>query len=324
MPGSWKRTFKHWRRRLTDPLIAAVLWLFLLVFQFFGLRTLRRLARVIGSVACRFDKRDRRLVKDNLRIAFPEMTDAEIKAITPQVFASGSLLLLEIVWAARHRERLARRVKIPEALMGFVRQPGGVIFVTPHLGNWEILGQAAVAVGVPCAVVAKPLRNAMVYKLIMEARHRNGLEVIDTEGAVRHIVRALRKNVSVGILVDQCVRIPEGGVFIDFFGLPTTCTRAPASLAMKLKVPIVVVACVRTDEGFELIYENLPKPATDYTDERELTQDMILANEKLIRARPAEYSWLYRRWRHIPADATPEERRRYPAYATPVEWKARG
>jgi lauroyl/myristoyl acyltransferase len=324
MHGSWKRTFKQWRRRLTDPLIAAVLWLFLLVFQFFSLRMLRRLAGIIGRVACHLDKRDRRLVKDNLRVAFPQMSDAEISAMAPQIFASGSLLLLEIVWAARHRGQLARRVKIPEALMGFVRRPGGGIFVTPHLGNWEILGQAAVANGVPCAVVAKPLRNALVYKLIMESRQRNGLDVIDTEGAVRQIVRALRQNRSIGILVDQCVRIPEGGVFIDFFGLPTTCTRAPASLAMKLKVPIVVVACVRTDDGFELVYENLPKPATEYDSELELTQDIILANEKLIRARPAEYSWLYRRWRHIPADATPEERRRYPAYASPVEWKARG
>ncbi len=324
MAGSWKRTFKLWRRRLTDPPIAAALWLFLLVFQFFSLRMLRRLARVIGHVACHLDKRDRRLVKDNLRIAFPEMTDAEINALIPQIFASGSLLLLEIVWAARHREQLSRNVHIPAELMEFVRRPGGCLLVTPHLGNWEILGQAGVAAGVPCAVVAKPLRNALVYKLVMESRRRNGLEVIDTEGAVRQIIKALRQNYAIGILVDQCVRIPEGGIFINFFGLPTTCTRAPANLAMKLKIPVVVLACLRTEEGFELVYETLPKPAPEYTDERELTQDIILANEKLIRARPAEYSWLYRRWRHIPADATPEELRRYPAYAAPVEWKARG
>jgi KDO2-lipid IV(A) lauroyltransferase len=324
MAGEWKRTFKLWRRRLTDPLIAAALWLFLLVFQFFSLQALRRLARVIGSVACRFDKRDRRLVQENLRVAFPQMTEDEIKVMAPQIFASGSLLLLEIVWAARHREQLATHVHIPETLMEFVRRPGGCLLVTPHLGNWEILGQAGVAAGVPCAVVAKPLRNALVYKLVMESRRRNGLDVIDTEGAVRQIVKALRKNYAIGILVDQCVRIPEGGVFIDFFGLPATCTRAPASLAMKLNVPVVVLACVRTRTGFELVYETLPKPAPEYTDELQLTQDIILANEKLIRARPAEYSWLYRRWRHIPADATPEERRRYPAYAGDVEWKARG
>lgn len=148
--------------------------------------------------------------------------------------------------------------------------------------------------------------------------------MIDSEGAVRQILKALKDRRPVGILADQNLRPDKGGVFVDFFGLPTTCPLTPATLALKLKVPVLVVALVRSDDGFEMILRHLAKPISEYGSEQELTQAIVNCNEELIRQYPEDYAWLYRRWNFIPNDAPPELRARYPWYSYPIWFRQDG
>jgi KDO2-lipid IV(A) lauroyltransferase len=200
-------------------------------------------------------------------------------------------------------------------LVAAAHERGPAIYVTPHLGNWEIMAQAVARHGVRIHAVAQRVRNPLIAEFVDRTRRVYGLDLLSSRGAAKGLVRALRQGDAVAILMDQNVRPRHGGVFVDFFGLPVPTSRAPASLARRLQVPILCFACLRTPTGFRLREERLPKPTAAYTDDLELTQDLMRTMERLVRQAPTQYMWGYERWRYLPPDCDAQTLDRFPAYA---------
>lgn len=311
---SLRRHLKHFFASVYHPVIALSLQLIFVIAGKFPLKFLRWLAPILGHMAMLFASKSKKIALQNLKIAAPELPQKEIKKIVPKIFSSGILLFLEMAWAAYNPKQLKKMIHIPDSIRRQLTSQG-CFAITPHLGNWEILVQAAVVQDIPIAAVGKELSNPYLSRLIHSIRTRNGLEVINSQGAVRQFIKVLKQNKAVGILMDQALRPRNGGIFVKFFDLPATCSRAVASMAIKLKAPIIVCACIRTDNGFEFISEELPKPVTDFNDDIELTQEVIHCNEKMIASHLEEYSWLYPRWRYIPKDCPQEILQRFPSYA---------
>jgi len=132
------------------------------------------------------------------------------------------------------------------------------------------------------------------------------------------MIKALKEGYFIATLVDQNTRVRDGGVFVDFFGLPATTSRAPAMFARKLNVPIAVGGLIRQGRRYRVFTVELPKATGDYADDQELVQDIIRITEELIRQYPDQYRWMYERWRYIPEDIDPEREKRYPPYAEKV------
>lgn len=257
-----------------------------------------------------------RLVEANLAVAFPELKHHERRRLA---LASLRHLLwngVEIIKLLRHPERIAEMVLTPpESLVAPYRQRPCLLCI-PHLGNWEILAQAAALWGMNAAAVAAALSTPKINRMLTKARTANGLQIINQKGAARKVARALQENRCIGILIDQNVSPRHGGVFLDFFGLPAPTSRLPATLARKLNVDVLVGACVRQPDGrFHLEIEPLPRPTAEYDDDLSLTQDILNANQALIRKHPEQYTWLYRRWRYIPENAPPSLAEAFPYYA---------
>lgn len=311
---SLRRHLKHLFASVYHPLIACSLHLIFLIAGKFPLKFLRQIAPLFGHLAAIFATKSKRIALQNLKIAAPELSQTELKKIIPKIFSSGVLLFLEMAWAAYNPKQLKEVIRIPDNIRRQLTSQG-CFAVTPHLGNWEILVQAAVAQDIPIAAIGKKLSNPHLSRLIQSIRTRNGLEIIDTHGAVRQFIKVLKQNKAVGILMDQALRPRNGGIFVQFFGIPATCSRAVAAMAIKLQTPIIVCACIRTPTGFEFISEELSKPVPEFTDDIELTQEIIRCNEKMIAAHLDEYSWLYPRWRYIPEDYPEELRHHFPDYA---------
>jgi KDO2-lipid IV(A) lauroyltransferase len=231
------------------------------------------------------------------------------------------MTFLEFLHFTRHPERVAMAADVHDEEFRDVLATGhsanGAMMVTPHLGNWELLGQVVAAHGVRLCAVAQPIRNSWGARLVDRARRYHGLELIPVEGAARGMLRAARAGKPIGMLMDQNTRLGEGGMFADFFGLPVATTRAPAALARRLELPVVVAACVREEGRLRVRSVRLPRPVSGYSNDSELTQALMAANEELIRAYPEQYAWMYRRWRYMPATAPPEVQARYPFYAKP-------
>ncbi len=298
-------------------------------FEYFPVRLAASLVgflphRALGVWAARLGRvadmvpRRRRLVRANLHVAFPDWSPQQVAATAERAWRNIMLTALEVLWFARHGEELARFVRFDtpagEAMLARGAR-GPIILLTPHLGNWELIGQAFTAAGGRLCAVARPVRNPWLHRLLDGARRKQGMEIIPSKGASRRALRALRDGKALGMLIDQNTRPRRGGVFVDFFGLPVPTSRVPASLARRLDVDILCAALVRSDKGFQIELAELERPPANYRDDLELTAALLRLNEELIRRHPDQYVWNYERWRYVPDDASPELRRRYPFYA---------
>ena len=174
----------------------------------------------------------------------------------------------------------------------------GCVFVTPHLGNWELLPFVAAAAGIPLAVVARPLDNPHLERLLLANRTRTGHVVVARRNSLLRLQQLLASGHSLGILPDQAV---QKGLPIPFLGRTALTTPVPALLALYQQRPIVVVACIRTGNLRFDGYLSAPIwPETNGSEKAEvlrLTTAMNRAMETVVRAHPEQYFWLHDRWK---------------------------
>lgn len=273
----------------------------------------------------------RKIVRANLRVAFPEYSEAEAARVGRRSLCNLTLNIAEFIWLNGRPERIERCYVLPsdvtERLKGHVARGERIIFVNPHLGSWEASGvMAPYYAGVDMVAIAKPVRNPYLNGLINSGNREKvkGLEIVFASGAIRAATRALRNGRGVGTLIDQNTRVRDGGSFVDFFGLPVPSSTAPAHL-MKYCVahglPAVIVYGTSVRHGDGRIYahsEYLPKPFAEYRDETEVLQDLMKISESYIRQYPEQYLWFYSRFQYIEPTCPEALKKRYPYYARVV------
>ena len=182
-------------------------------------------------------------------------------------------------------------------------QGKGVYFFSGHYGNWEMVALIHGYQGFPLAVVARPLDNPHLEKMLFGFRTLSGNQVIHKQGAAREVLRAIRKGSGVAIMIDQNVR-GEQGIFVDFFGSPASTTPALATLALKTESPIIPAFGIPLPDGrYRIRY--LPPLEFERTGDTKadilsLTQRCTRVIEDAIRAEPEFWVWMHRRWRTRP------------------------
>ncbi|MCK5804388.1 MAG: lysophospholipid acyltransferase family protein [Lentisphaeria bacterium] len=319
---SWKGV----RRTVSDPAAGLIFWLCIHLLGALPIGVMSALASAGSWALYLFPTTWKRISLANLAIAFPEWDDQRRRRVCRKSFYHVFVNVLEFLRSIRKPERVHERMRLDERttrLYEEVRNGDRVcFFVLPHLGSWELLGHAANAWTGKVRAVANEFRNPHVERLIRGAREKTGMGVISDKGAARGVVRACREGVHLALLIDQNTRVQHGGVFVDFFGLPVTMSRLPATLARRFDAHIVASAGPRTGDHYEMSWNELPKETSEYGSDRELTQALAAQFEQVIRQYPEQYLWTYRRWRYIPADCTPEMRERYPFYARDYEYQA--
>ena len=287
-----------------------VSWLLIVATQSLPFFMVRGLGSLLGGLAYRLAGRRRRIAQENLRHAFgAEKSPRELERIARKSFDSFFLTFLEIIKFRKFLRdpkrimELANESEGIESLLQRVReiheQSGGCIFVTPHLGNWEVLPHASAYIGVPLVVVARPLDNPYLEKLIYSDRTATGQMLIPKRNALFMLQKTLHKGKSIGLLADQSTR---GAISVDFFGRQATTTPLPAVLATSYRRPIVVVACCRATSGKGFVgFMSEPIWPGEYRSEKEeiyrLTEATNRAMESIIRQRPEQYLWMHNRWK---------------------------
>jgi KDO2-lipid IV(A) lauroyltransferase len=264
---------------------------------------LRACGAGIGLLGYAIDVRHRRTALDNLAAAFPARSATDRRAVARAVFAHFGRLLLELLkFGAMSRDEMLRRVDVEgwdRVLEAYNRQRG-VLFFTGHFGYWEIHAIAHAAPGDhPIAVLARPLDNPLLGRMLEGIRRRTGNTVIYRQGAVRKILRALGSNQGVAILIDQHLHTPDA-VNVDFFQRPAATTSALASLALRTGAPVIPVFALPLPHGrYRLVYEPaVMPPRADSPDAiREFTQRCTDVLEMYVRRHPELWLWMHRRWR---------------------------
>lgn len=248
----------------------------------------------------------RQVTLDNLRRAFPEKSDDELVRVARGAFKSVGISLLELVWYPKmSREQVQNSMHFhnPEILRGAYDRGKGLLILTAHFGNWELLGGAvAVELGFRVYGIAKTQSNRLVDRTINERRLRFGNKVIPMETSLREVMRALRDGEAVGIVADQAA--PKENELIEFFGTKLPTHQGPSVFSLKMGSPLVAVFSVRRPDGsYDAYVEEVPtSDLKGYTPENvtELTRRHVKVTENFIRRFPDQWMWMHKRWKHVP------------------------
>ena len=291
----------HW---CTYAVLRVVIMIFLMFPPNLNLVT----ARVLGWLWFKIMRRHRRRAMENLRCAFGhELDPAQIKRTARRSMQQMAMMAMELLFTPRRITewswpRHARLKDLGPALEVLLDNKG-VIMLTAHFGNWELLGYILATLGFEVHAVMRPLDNPYINNYLEETRCKRGLKLLYKKGATAQADEILDSGGSLCFIADQDAG--RKGIFVDFFGRPASTYKSIGLLAINHRVPVVVGYARRRSLDFDyeigasrVIY---PHEWQGQDDElRWLTEEFSRAMEDFVRLAPDQYLWVHRRWKSQP------------------------
>lgn len=266
-----------------------------------------KVAYFFGYLGYLLAKRLRKTARRNLEMALPELSTTEHEKIIKGIFRNFGRLLAEFSYFPKFNRAKIEKLVVYEGLEHFqkgIEKGRGVLFLTGHVGAWELSAFAHAVYGYPHNILVRQIDNPYIDKLVDYYRACSGNKAIDKNNSVRAILSALKRGEAVGILIDLNT-VRNQGVFCDFFGIPACSTTGLATLALRTKAAVV--------PGFLLWDEKLGKHKLHFEPEVELIvtgdqKEDIYQNtaqfnkvvEKIVRLYPDQWMWVHRRWKTRP------------------------
>lgn len=266
-----------------------------------------RLGRYVGDFIYYCVPVRKAIVLDHLEQAFPEKSVSEIKKIARGTYQNLGMNVLEhlcIPTLSDEEIRCIVDLADEEILVQALERNRGVIIVGGHFGNWEYSSSALSANGYRFGVVVAKVSNKYINNKINEHREATGGEMIPKRSSTKAVLRILRENGSVGMLIDQNQK--RGGTFVNFFGRPCSTAKGPALLALKTGASIIYFAALRQPDGsikvvFEPVEIDYQAGATE-ENIQDITQRCTTRLEHYSRLYPDQWFWMHRRWKTRPRE----------------------
>lgn len=301
---------KQMKRSVRSVLVLAAVRLLALV----PLRLALALASFVAWGAWRVARKTRAQMLAQLAIAFPEKAEAEREAIARASLRHLAWLAAEVATIRSYRRRLKEYVSYApgaeDRFRALAARGKGLVFVTGHVGNWELLAQR-IAADHPSAVIARAGNDPKVMGVLGQVRAEGNLETLWREdpGTARAMIRCFKQGRPLGILIDQDTSVQ--GVFVPFFGQPAHTPRGAADLALRFQAPVLAGWCRRRGPkpggGHEIDFLEIPHDAEPRDREAEvvrITGACTAVLEEAIRKTPAEWVWMHERWKTRPERAS--------------------
>jgi KDO2-lipid IV(A) lauroyltransferase len=249
----------------------------------------------------------RRVGLRNLTLAFPEMSAHERRQIVRGEFISLGRQLAEVCLFPRYTRENVSSIVVYDGFENFecaYARGKGVLFLTGHLGAWEISAFAHSLQGHPLSIVMRSLDNPYIDALLQSCRTMHGNRTVDKDDFVRGLLSAMRKGETVGILMDTNMTPPQG-VFVDFFGIAACTASGLARIALRTDAAVVPGFTVWNAILRKYVLRFDPAVELIRTDDNEAD---IIANtakftkviEGVIRQYPDQWLWVHRRWKTRP------------------------
>jgi Kdo2-lipid IVA lauroyltransferase/acyltransferase len=248
----------------------------------------------------------RRVGRRNLELAFPEKSRKERSKILRGVFTSLGRQLAEVCLYRRYTRQNVSKIVVYEGFENYERalaRNKGVLFLTAHLGAWELSAFAHSLYGYPLGVLMRPLDNPYLDRWVRTYRTLHGNQAVDKDFA-RGLIAAMRKGEAVGVLMDTNM-IASQGVFVDFFGIQACTASGIARVALRTDAAVV--------PGFTIWDPMLKKYRLRFDPAAKLirtgdTEADVVANtalftkiiEDYVRRYPHQWLWVHRRWKTRP------------------------
>ena len=254
----------------------------------------------------------RKTAEFNLRLSFPGRKEAERRAIIHRMARNLGWMAVEFARFPRYTKGNIESVVLLDGHENFLagqRRGKGVIYLTGHIGAWELSSFAHALYGFPLHYMARPLDNRRLDAMVNTYRGLSGNLPIYKNEAARVMLRVLKNAGTVGILADQNT-MPQEGVFVDFFGTLACTTTGIARVALHTDAAVV--------PGYAFWDENLRKyrlrfePPVELVRTGDLERDIVTNTqrfatviEEIIRAHPDQWVWVHARWKNRPKGEPP-------------------
>lgn len=269
---------------------------------------------IIGLLWFKIDKRHKDIALENISKAYKsELSPEQILNLGKQVFKNTTHMIFDIAWAFRmDQEELLKNYTIKgyENLKNALQKGRGVLLLTGHMGNFELLvGAFGNDPDYKMYGAYRKFDFQPLERLMLEERQRFGVTMIPLRGAAKKIDAILRNKNAVGTLLDQNADW-YNGVFVNFFGRPACTNKGMAVLAMRTKALVVPMYIAKTDNTYVVEFlPEIPLQSTGdiITDIENNTQNYTSAIESMARKYPDQYFWVHNRWKTKPYSILPKK-----------------
>lgn len=285
------RRFRSSLARRLIPVTAAV-------FGRWSWRQTQRFGRTLGRLYWLVGRRDRDRALAHLRLAFPEAEEATLETRARRCFEHLAISGCELLHLVRRPPEAAVAVLDIEGwehVATAQQEAHGVLVVTGHCGNWELLGPAFASRNTPLAAIVRSFEEDWVNEATVGFRTRLGTQVIQRgePGAARQLLKIFRGQGNLLVLIDHDIKAES--VWIPFFGTLASTAIGPAQMAIRHSMIVLPAFCERRADGRHTIRFHPPLELTD--DETDVTAAMTRAVEEQIRRVPEQWTWMHKRWR---------------------------
>jgi KDO2-lipid IV(A) lauroyltransferase len=274
----------------------------------------RRISTIIGRIWFVADRRHREVALQNLTLAFgATKSPAQIRHLGRAAFSHMVCILFEIGWLARISKRDFSKyfyIHGLHHLQAAYKKGQGVLILTGHVGNWEMMPLAAAMLGYPISAVYRPLDFKPLDRFFIDFRGRYGAKLHAKKNAMRPILKGLKNKELIGILLDQNTH-RNAGVFVDFFGRPACTNEGLALLALRTETPVVPLFCMREGDRFRVEFGQMLPLVRTGDKEKDITINTRQYNralEEIIRRYPEQWFWVHQRWKTRPKNASVNEK----------------
>jgi KDO2-lipid IV(A) lauroyltransferase len=300
-----KKKKKH--HPFVDWFVYIALRILVIFLSFFDIETNLHTACFLGRLLWKYYHRGRKRALDNLRASYPKKSEQWIWQTGQRSFEHIVMLAIDVLFTPRlankHNWRNYSCYKNAERTKWLMQERKGLLMVTAHYSNFEIIGYIMGLFGFNIYSIARPLDNKFVSRYLYGVRQRAGQTILDKKGAAKMMEQIVSSGATLCFIADQDAG--RKGIFVDFFGRMASTYKSIGLIALTYNIPIVVGYSRRIDNRFyfEIGVNRIIFPQEWAKKDNPLewvTAEYTKAIEAFVREDPSQYWWLHRRWKHRP------------------------
>lgn len=289
---------------IADYLTVVILLFLGLISKRLSIKGRIKFAKLLSELMIFLSPKRKKITLTNLKTAFPEKSDDFYHKVMRDSYHNLAIVLLELLCFKYYTENDFRKHIKYENIEFFepiYARNKGLIVLSGHFGNWEMLAYSfGLFTHYPVLVIVKPQKNKIADNFLNQYRTKGGNSIVSMYNSAFAIVKQIREKKVVALLADQSAT-EDKDLYIDFFGVPASTYRAPAELALKFDVPIVMGFSIRQHDGTYLVkLHEIEHNDLQYNEEGviELTRRHVKLLEDYIRKYPGHWAWQHKRWKH--------------------------
>ena len=273
-------------------------FIFLLFTKILGLRLSRNIMSLILSLVGPRLKITKR-AKDNLKIAFPDMSNSEKKIIISNMWKNIGMVLTEFFHLTKIAKEKKSRIEVVGEDIAKKYEGVGAIFVSGHFANWEIIPLILKDYRREVAGIYRHSNNFFVNKWVVKQRINNTTpnQIKKGSSGARQMLSLLKRNGTIAMLVDQKL---SSGVAANFFGTKSMTSDGAATLSLRYGYPVIPMNVERKEgSNFRItFYEEIRINKTDNNQEniKVFTTEINKFLENCIKNKPEDWFWVHNRW----------------------------